>query len=91
MSRRKWKILWKQRWAIKFCTKLNKKAAETYELLRQAYGKSALSYAQVTRWVKKFKESQKGVEDDHCSGRPSTSQIDKNESRVCDLLNLIVE
>jgi hypothetical protein len=68
-----------------------KKAAKTYELLRQAYGKFALSYTQITRWMKKFKEGQKGVEDDYCSGRHSTSQIDKNGSRVFDLLNLIVE
>lgn len=59
-----------QRWAIKFCTKLDKNAAETYELLRQDYGESALLCVQVTRWVKKFKEGQKGVEDDHRSGRP---------------------
>lgn len=77
-----------QRWAIKFCTKLDKKAAETHELLRQAYGESALSYVQVTRWVKKFKEGQEGVEDDPRSGRPSTSQIDKNVSRVRNLLNV---
>jgi len=45
-----------KRWANKFCTKLDKKAAETHELLKQAYGESALSYVQVTRWVKNVKE-----------------------------------
>lgn len=29
------------RWAIKYCTKLDKKAAETYELFRQVYGQFA--------------------------------------------------
>ena len=77
----------KQRWAVKFCTKLNKKAAETHELLKQAYGESALSYVQVTRWVKKFKEGQEGVEDDPHSGQPSTSQTDEKVTRVRDLLN----
>jgi transposase len=76
-----------QRWAVKFCTKLNKKAAETHELLKQAYGEYALSYVQVTRWVKKFKEGQEGVEDDPRSGRPSTSQTDENVTRVRYLLN----
>jgi len=37
--------------------------------------------------VKKFKEGQEGVEDDLRSGRPSTSQIDENVSRVRNLLN----
>jgi hypothetical protein len=27
-----------QSWAIKFCTKLDKKDAETHELLKKAYG-----------------------------------------------------
>jgi len=45
-------------WAIKFCTKLDKKTAEAHELLKQAYGESALSYVQVSRWVKKFKKGQ---------------------------------
>lgn len=76
-----------QRWAIKFCTKLDKKAAETHELLKQAYGESALSYVQVSRWVKKFKEGQEGVDDDLRSGRPTTSQTDENVTRVRDLLN----
>ena len=29
-----------QRWAIKFCTKLDKKAAETHKLFKQAYVES---------------------------------------------------
>jgi len=36
-------------WTIKFCPKFDKTAAETHELLKQAYGESALSYMQVTR------------------------------------------
>ena len=76
-----------QRWAIKFCTKLDKTAAETHELLKQAYEEFALSYVQVTRWMKKFKGGQEGVDDDPRSGRPSTSQSDENVTRVRELLN----
>ena len=76
-----------ERWAIKFCTKLEKKAAETHEFLKQAFGESTLSYVQVWRWVKKFKEGQEGVDDDLRSGRPTTSQTDENVTRVSDLLN----
>jgi len=47
--------------AIKFCTKLDKKAAETHKLLKKVYGKSVRAN---TRWLKKFKESQEGVDDD---------------------------
>lgn len=41
----------KKSWAIKVCTKFDKKSAETYELLEQAYGESVLSCVQFTRWV----------------------------------------
>lgn len=33
-----------QRWTIKFCTKLDEKAAEIHELLKKTYGESILSY-----------------------------------------------
>jgi hypothetical protein len=44
-------------------------------------------YVQVIWWVKKFMEDQEELEDDPHFGRPSTSQIDENVSRVCNLLN----
>lgn len=42
-SRRTMKNSFEQRRANKFCIKLDKKVTETYELLKQAYRKSALS------------------------------------------------
>jgi hypothetical protein len=39
----------KQRWAIKFCVKLNKKSTVTYKKLKWAYGEHALSRAKVFR------------------------------------------
>jgi hypothetical protein len=45
-----------QRYAIKFCVKLNKTSTETIGLLKEAYGDQSLSSAQVKRWHKSFKE-----------------------------------
>lgn len=76
-----------QRYAIKFCAKLNKNLADTYQMVKEAYGDSALSYPQVSRWLNLFKNGRENVEDDHRSGRPTSSRIDKNVSRVNELLN----
>ncbi|XP_023289218.1 putative uncharacterized protein FLJ37770, partial [Orussus abietinus] len=53
----------------------------------QAFGDSALSYSQVSRWLKEFKEGREEVVDDPHAGRPSTSTTDDNFTRVRDLLN----
>lgn len=76
-----------QRYAIKFCSKLNKSLAETHQLIVQAYGDSALSYSQVSRWLKAFKKGREEVVDEPRAGRPSTSTTDDNLARVRDLLN----
>lgn len=71
-----------QRCAIKFCVKLGESASVTYEKLKHAYGKHSLSRAQVFRWHKSFLEGREHVEDEHRSGRPSTSKTDENIERV---------
>lgn len=76
-----------QRYAIKFCSKLNKSFAETHKLIVQAYGDSTLSYSQVSRWLKAFKEGREEVVDEPRAGRPSTSTTDDNLARGRDLLN----
>ena len=76
-----------QRYAIKFCAKLGINLAKTHQIIQQAYGDSALSYTQVSRWLKAFKDGREEVEDKLRSGRPSTSSTDDNVSRVCDCLN----
>ena len=53
-----------QRCAIKFCVKLDKSAAVTYEKLQRTYGEHSLSRAQVFRWHKSFLEGQEQVEDE---------------------------
>ena len=44
-----------QRANIKFCVKLEKKFAETYELMKRAYGDDCMSRTQVYTWFTRFK------------------------------------
>ena len=62
--------------AIKFCVKLDKSAAVTYEKLQRAYGEHSLFRAQVFRWHKSFLYGREQVEDEPRAGRPSTSKTD---------------
>ena len=57
-----------QRTCIKFCFQLNKTAAETDRMLKEAFGEQALSPARTFEWFKRFKDGQESVEDDKQSG-----------------------
>jgi len=63
---------------IKFCFLLEKTAAETVTMLREASKKEALSQARVYEWFSRFKHGDMSLEDQSRSGRPSTSRADKN-------------
>ena len=67
-----------QRYAIKFCVKLNKSATEIFASLTEAYGDATLSRTMVFKWHKAFKEGRENVEDDPRSGRPISSTNDQN-------------
>ena len=67
-----------QRYAIKFCVKLNKSATETFASLTEVYGDATLSRTMVSKWHKTFKEDRENVEDDPLSGRPISSTNDQN-------------
>jgi len=67
-----------QRYAIKFCVKLNKSATETFASLTEAYGDATLSRTVVFKWHKAFKESRANVNDDPRSGGPISSTNDQN-------------
>ena len=71
-----------QRYALKFCVKLEKSATETLAMIQKAYEKDALSKAQVLRWHKMFKEGRESVEDEQRTGRPSTSHTSDNADKV---------
>ena len=45
-----------QRYAIKFCVKLNKSATETFASLTEAYGDATLLRTMVFKWHRAFKE-----------------------------------
>jgi len=50
-----------QRIYIKFCFKIGKTAAETYQLLQQAFGEDAMGCTQVFDWFSRFKEGRASV------------------------------
>ena len=67
-----------QRYAIKFCAKLNKSSIETFASLTEAYGDATLSRTMIFKWHKAFKEGRQNIEDDPHSGRPILSTNDQN-------------
>ena len=79
-----------QRYAIKFCVKLNK-STETFASLTEAYGDATLSRTVVFKWQKAFKEGQENVEDDPCSGRPISSTNDQNVEVVRAVMRKIAD
>ena len=71
-----------QRANIKFCMKLGKSEAETFEMIRHAYGNEAMSRARCFEWHAHFKRGRTSLEDDERSGRPSTSSMPKNVETI---------
>jgi len=67
-----------QRYATKFCVKLNKSATETFASLTEAYGDATLSKTVVFKWHKTLKQGREDVEDDPRSGRPISSTNNQN-------------
>jgi len=67
-----------QRYAIKFCVKLNISATEIFSSLTEAYGGVTLSRTMVFNWHKALKEGRENVEDDPHSGGPMSSTNDQN-------------
>ena len=57
------------RYAIKFCVRLGKNAAETFGMITTAYGETFMSRATVFRWHKKFQEGREEVRDEERCGR----------------------
>ena len=75
-----------QRTCIKFCFKLNKTAAETHQMLKEAFGEQALSQARTFEWFKRFKDGRESVEDDKYSGRPSTCTTPEMIAKVREVI-----
>jgi hypothetical protein len=69
----------KQCVCIKFCVKLSK---STPEMLREAFGEHSTSRAEVFEWHSRFKASRVSIEDEECSGRPSTRKTTENVEKI---------
>jgi uncharacterized cysteine cluster protein YcgN (CxxCxxCC family) len=67
-----------QRYAIKFCVKLNKSATETFASLTETYGDATLLRTKVFKWHKAVKGSRENIEDNPRSGRPILLTNDQN-------------
>ena len=64
----------KQQINLKFLVRLGKTPTEALKLLQEVYGDNLMSRT----CLFEFKEGREEVEDDHRSGRPSTSRTDEN-------------
>ena len=71
-----------QRINLKFLVRLGKTPPEALELLQEVDGTDTMSRSHLFEWHRRFKERKEEVEDDHRSGRPSTSRTDENVERV---------
>jgi len=67
-----------QRYAIKFCVKLNKSATETFASLTKVYRDATLLRTKGFKWHKALKVGRENVEDNPRSGRPISSTNDQN-------------
>jgi hypothetical protein len=56
---------------LKICFKLNKTAAETHRMLKEALGEQAFSQVRTYEWFKCLKDGWESVDDRQHSGRPS--------------------
>ena len=67
---------------LKFLVRLGKTPSEALKLLQEVFGDDTMSKTRLFKWHRRFKEGRKEVEDNHSSGRPSTSSTDENVERV---------
>ncbi|KAA0188761.1 hypothetical protein HAZT_HAZT001753 [Hyalella azteca] len=67
-----------QRYAIKFCVRLERNATETFQMLQEAFKDDCISKSQSGKWHKAFKEGREEVADEPRSGRPTTTRTEEN-------------
>ena len=76
----------KQRANIKFCIKLEKKFAETYELMKKVYGDYCMSRTQVYTWFTQFKNGRDDLNDGPRPGRPEASNRPELVEKICEII-----
>jgi hypothetical protein len=62
--------------------KVDKSAAKTFEMLREAFGEHSLSRRAVFEWPSRFKVGRVSAENDERLGRPSTSKTTENVEKI---------
>ena len=67
---------------LKFLVLFGKTPTEALKLLQEVYGDDTMSRTHLFEWHRRFKEGREEVEDDHRSGRPSTSRTHENVEHV---------
>ena len=67
---------------LKFLVRLGKTPAKALKLLQEVYGNDTMSRTCFFERHGRFKEGREVVENDHRSGRPSTSRTNENVDRV---------
>ena len=66
--------------AIKFCVANKKSRQETFEMLKTAFGNSAMKKTALYKWHSKFEQGNNSVTDKQRSGRPSSIPTKKIET-----------
>lgn len=56
-------------------------------MIRRVYGGNSLSRTQCYEWFRRFKSGRESIEDDHRSGRPSTSTDDSHVSQIDEIVH----
>jgi len=67
---------------VKFCFILEKTFLATFRMLKQGFGDEAMSRTQTHEWYKCFQGVRTSIEDNECSGQPSTSKYEDNIQKV---------
>jgi hypothetical protein len=76
-----------QRANIKFSFKEGKTATEIFQLIKQAYGDSALSRTRVFEWYVKFRDGLENLKDDDRSERPTAGRTRDTIETVRELIS----
>ena len=73
----------KGRYEIKFCVKLGKNDAETFDIIKSAYGETFISCATVFRCHKKFQDGRVEVRDEERCGRERDVRTPDLVDKIC--------
>ncbi|XP_045194792.2 protein GVQW3-like [Mercenaria mercenaria] len=71
---------------IKTRCQLSVSAKEIFDELCVVHGQNEVSYATVTRWIKKFKSGCDSINDAPKSGRPCSATSNTMVNKVCDVV-----